>query len=276
MKICYIDEAGDTGPLKAATDSTQPVLVLGALIIDYRRLEPLTQDYLDLKQRLFPAQCQGASRLGRILPEIKGAEIRKHVGRGTNRQYRHAVKFLDDSLDLLDKHAASLVARVWIKGVGGNFDGMPVYSSSIQAIYTYFQRYLTDENDYGMVIADSRTKGLNVPVSHSIFTQKFRSVGDSYDRIYELPTFAHSDNHAGLQLCDTICSALLFPISSYVYCSGHVANVHVQSKFADLKSRYGAKLRDMQFRYQDPRGKWSGGVVVSDAIAQRSGKLLFI
>lgn len=277
MKLCYIDEAGDTGPLKSATDTTQPVLVIAALIVDYGRLQPLTHDLLDLKQRLFPGLLAGSGgRLSRILPEIKGSEIRKNVGRGTSQQNRHAIRFLDESINLLKAHQAKLVARIWIKGIGQPFDGMPVYTSSIQAIYSYFQAYLTARNDYGMVIADSRAKGLNVPVSHSIFTQKFRSVGDSYDRIFELPSFAHSDNHAGLQLCDMVCSGLLFPMSSHVYCAGHVTNIHVQPKFEQLKTRYATDLRSLQYRYQDPRQKWQGGFVVSDAIGHRSSKSLFV
>ncbi|MDN3562761.1 hypothetical protein, partial [Vreelandella neptunia] len=173
-------------------------LVISAIFIEYSRLQAFTQDYMAMKASLFPKLMTGlGSRyLSRILPEIKGAEIRRNVGRGNSRQYRHGIRFLDESVRLMQSHYTSMVSRVWIKGVGEPFDGLPVYTSSIQAIYTYFQAFLTQRQSFGMVIADSRTKGLNVPVSHSIFTQKFRSVGDSYDRIYELPTFAHSDNHA--------------------------------------------------------------------------------
>jgi len=44
--------------------------------------------------------------------------------------------------------------------------------------------------------------------------------GDLYDRLIELPTFAHSDNHAGLQVADAMCSALLTPIAVNTYCAG--------------------------------------------------------
>jgi hypothetical protein len=66
------------------------------------------------------------------------------------------------------------------------------------------------QDDLGFVIADSRMKRVNTQVSHSIFTQKFRTTGDTYDGIVEVPAFSHSDNHAGLELADAICSALLF------------------------------------------------------------------
>jgi hypothetical protein len=32
-----------------------------------------------------------------------------------------------------------------------------------------------------------------------------------------MPTFGHSENHAGLQLADLVCSALLFPMAMDAY-----------------------------------------------------------
>jgi hypothetical protein len=276
MKLCFVDEAGDTGVLKTPTDSTQPLIVIAGVVFDYQRLHAVTHDFIALKKRLFPGLIPAGSQyLDCVLPEIKGSDLRAHIGRGTPRQRRHAIRFLDEVFDLLDRHNAQLFARIWIKGIAAPFAGRPVYTNSIQAIFSYFQSNLVSANDYGLVIVDSRNKGLNVPVSHSIFTQKFRPAGDSYDRIYELPTFAHSDNHIGLQLSDIIASAVLFPMSSFVYCTGHVTNVHVQADFDQIKLRYAARLRQLQYRYQDATGKWRGGLVVADAIAQRSGSLLF-
>jgi Protein of unknown function (DUF3800) len=238
----------------------------------------MTRAFLDLKRSTFPGLCckRGTTYLGAILPEIKGAELRKHVGRGTSKQARHSIRYLDGVLKILSDRHAAMFARIWIKGVGGPFDGKPVYTSSLQAIYTYFQNFLASRNDHGFVILDSRTKGLNVPVAHSIFTQKFRAMGDNYERIYEMPTFSHSDNHAGLQLCDALGSALLFPICSFVYCSGHVNNVHVQPRYTRLKTRYAPALQALQYRYQDATGAYKGGIVVADAIARRSSRLLFV
>jgi hypothetical protein len=276
MYLCYIDESGDTGQLKSATDSTQPLIAIGGIIVNYTRLHGLTHDLIDLNQRMFPgAAPPGCTRLGRILYEIKGAELRKNIGRGTDNQRRHSIHYVDEVISLMNKHDIRVIARIWIKGIAKPFDGVPVYTSSIQALYEYFQRFLTANDDYGFVIADSRSKTLNVNVSHSVFTQKYRFLGDRYDRIFELPTFVHSDNHAGLQIADTFCSAMLFPIASHVYCAGHVSSVHVQPKFALVKSRCVPHLRTLQYRYQDAAGAWRGGIVVSDAIGQRSGSLIF-
>ena len=120
-----------------------------------------------------------------------------------------------------------------------------------------------------------RSKSKNLRVSHSIFTQKF-SATPNYERLVELPTFGHSDNHAGLQICDIVCSGLLYPIACYAYCAGHVNNVHVQSGASRLRTRYGRQLKELQHRYYDvEKRRHVGGVVVSDYLDQRSGALMF-
>ena len=73
-----------------------------------------------------------------------------------------------------------------------------------------------------------------------------------------------------------MCSALLFPIACFAYCTGHVNNVHVQPRAADLRYRYGEQLKELQYRYRNPQThRHEGGIVVSDAIAQRNGSLMF-
>ena len=84
-------------------------------------------------------------------------------------------------------------------------------------------------------------KSKNLRVSHSIFTQKF-GAAPNYQRLVELPTFGHSDNRTGLQICDIVCSGLLYPIACYAYCAGHVNNVHVQPRAAWLRHRHGRCL----------------------------------
>ena len=143
-------------------------------------------------------------------------------------------------------------------------------------ICTYFEHHLTEANDAGLCIADSRNKFENVRVSHSIFTQEFSLAVQRYERLIELPTFGHSENHAGLQLCDTVCSALLFPIACFAYCTGHVNNVHVQPRAGPLRDRYGQQLKAFQYRYENlDTGRYDGGLVVSDAIGKENGSLMF-
>jgi hypothetical protein len=279
LHILYVDEAGDLGTLPQAPASNgndQPVLIIGGLIIATSRLESLTQDFLSLKGRWFPGLAYLSHKhLDKILPEIKGADLRRHATRGTHNPRRHAIGFLDHLIRLLRRYDARLVARIWIKPLGQPFNGRPVYTSSIQALYTYFDNYLSRHDDFGFCIADSRDYMKNVNVAHSIFTQKFQLSSSIYGRILELPSFGHSENHAGIQICDIVCSALLYPIAAEVYCTGFVANVHVQARAAALRQRFGSALKALQHRYQEPSGRWVGGLVVSDALQGRHSGAMF-
>jgi hypothetical protein len=116
---------------------------------------------------------------------------------------------------------------------------------------------------------------LNVTVSHSIFTQKFRANPIVYQRVLAVPTFGHSENHAGIQICDIVCSALLYPIACFAYCTGFVANVHVQPTATILRRRYGMALKELQHRYQDLSGRWTGGLVAADMLQRRNSAAMF-
>jgi hypothetical protein len=154
-------------------------------------------------------------------------------------------------------------------------NGVAVFGSSMQAVCGYFQQYLGELDQFGWVVADSRTPTDNAAVAMSIFTQKFKVEGDEYGRVLEMPTFGHSQNHVGLQIADLLGSALLFPMATYRYCSGHVRNVHVDPAFSTLVSRYGLRLRRLQYRFRDDEGRRRGGITVNDRISQRSGAVLF-
>ena len=162
-----------------------------------------------------------------------------------------------------------------IKAPGEPFDGTSVYTFSIEKICSYFEHYLATTESVGFCIADSRSKPQNSKVSHSIFLKKF-GTANFCDHLIELPTFGHSDNHAGLQICDIVCSALLYPIACFAYCTGYVNNVHAQAGSDRLRDRYGQQLEALQHRYRNPvTNRHNGGVVVSNAIDHRSGYLMF-
>lgn len=276
MHICYIDEAGCTGSLPSTTSSIQPVLVLVGLILDYSSLHRLTSDLIGLKQRFYPNLVpNGATHLDWILKEIKGSDVRKYVCSASRNQSRHAIGVCDEVQTIFSKAEASIVGRIWVKQLAQPMNGVSVYTSSIQSIYSDFQSYLSTKNDFGFVVVDSRLKHLNTQVAHSIFTQKFKGTGDAYDRIVELPAFSHSDNHAGLQLSDLLASAFVTPIAIETYCAGRLNSPHVKPKYSLIKSRYKKWLRSAQFRYQEASGRTRGGLVVSDGLGQRPGGDLF-
>lgn len=277
MRICYIDEAGCTGRLPSATSNVQPALIIAGLIIDYKNLARATENFLHTKDRFYPAGTNGPTTyLGGILQEVKGSELRKRACTGGRNQRRHTLGFYDRVFDICEDSESKIIGRIWTKGISQPFVGNSVYTSSIQAICTSFQNYLVENDDLGIVIADSRVKNLNSSVAHSIFTQKFKSSGDVYDRIIDLPTFAHSDNHAGLQIIDIIASGILMPVTIEAYCRKHINSVHTRIDFAQIRWRYAQTIRAMQYRHREANGRMRGGLVVSDGLGHRGGAEMFV
>jgi hypothetical protein len=278
VKIFYLDEAGDLQDLPekpTANPDHQPVFVLGGLIIDYARLDSLTLDFLALKRRFFPNLAyRSEALLDTVLPEIKGAYIRRTIVQGGRNARRHMLGFLDHVFTLFENNSVAIAARIWVKAPGKSLKSTPMYTSSVQRLYEVYDHYLTTQEDYGLCLIDSRSKGLNVPVAHSVFTQKFKTA-PRYPRVLELPGFVHSDNHVGIQLADVLCSALLAPTAGQTYCSGQVMNIHADAGYALLKQRYGKRLQDLQYRYVDTVGHWRGGITVADGIGKKSAALLF-
>jgi hypothetical protein len=199
------------------------------------------------------------------------------MARSTERnERRFAYSVIHETLAILTRCNAKLVGRVFAKQIGSPFDGTSVYSSSVQRICSDFQHFLASQNIQGAVIADSRNKAKNANISHSIFTQMFSAGGNPYANLVEAPTFGHSDNHAGLQLTDMICSALLFPIAAEVCCLPHMTDLtHCHAQHATLRSRYGASLRGLQYRYSPTPGIWTGGISLSDPMNNHRAEALF-
>jgi hypothetical protein len=278
MKICYVDEAGCTGMLPSANTNIQPAMVFSAVAFDYSRLHRITESYLSLKQRFFPALFPRDVKrfLSGILNEIKGADLRKQIVEGGRNQRRHAFGFLDGVIRILEDNDVQIFGRIWVNGIAKPIDGRALYTYSIQSMCSIFQNFLDETRDFGMVILDSRWQSVNTQVAHSIFTQKFRFSGDSLDRILDLPGFAHSNNHAGLQLADLIASAIVFPMTTLTYCTGHVTGIHVQCRYSLIKDRYKIGLSARQYRYKEANGRMRGGLIVSDDLAHRHGGLLFV
>ena len=275
MHLFYMDESGCTGALPNFTSNIQPLIVVAGIILEESQLHSLTIDYLNLKRRFFPGKLPvTAEFLQWVLVEVKGSEIRKYARSSNHRKRSHAYSFLEEFLKLLEKYAIKIIGRLWVKGIGQPFDGKAVYTSSVQHICKYFNHYITTSNIAGFIIADSRNPSLNATVSHSIFTMKFKTLGDAIPRIMEMPSFGHSQNHVGIQIADLLCSALLFPMATCTYCLGHVHNIHVHAEHIGLKRSFGPCLRSLQYLYFDGV-KWQGGITVSDIIGKKSSAAMF-
>ena len=278
MHLCYIDESGDTSSLISATSPLMPALVVGAIVIPDVSLYQLTIDFLSLKRNFFPSISSSSKTprfLEGILTEIKGSDLRKNIALGTKKEKRHAIGFLDKTIDLISKHNVRLFGRIGIKDIGVSIDETSMYTASVQYIHNCFQRYLSQLNSVGIVIADSRSHAKNVRVSHSIFTQKFKVGGDAYNRILDLPSFGHSENHAGIQIADLVFSGIFFPMAVHSYCTGYVYNLHVRSGYNIFKPRYASRIDPLLFRFTDATGRWRGGMTVDDKLGKRPSGLLF-
>lgn len=163
---------------------------------------------------------------------------------------------------------------MWVKQPGLRLKPAATYGYAVQDIATHFSHFLTARGSQGLLIADSRSQNLNVDVAHSIFTQKWRAGDDPYDRLLEVPLFAHSDNHVGLQIADLLASTLVLPMAAAAY-GAPEGNVHTSFRYQTVRADHGHALRGLQYRYVDATGRWRGGVVVSDPGGRRPGSLLF-
>lgn len=273
MYFSFIDESGGT-EAPASNSAATPLMVIAGLIINAAAIPSITTEYLKTKRRYFPQKCHSSRQLDHILVEVKGSDIRASLRSGSRNTRRHRLGYIDKVMDLLVQHQVQIVGRVWIKAIGASLDPRPSYTYAIQDIAHHFEHFLDAKNDVGVIVADSRMHNQNSEVSHSIFTQKHAQVGDKLPHILEAPAFGSSQNHAMLQLADTVASALLFPIAARVYCSHQWTGVHTNPRFEELRTRYSSRLSALQYRYQSGNG-WQGGVVVSDRLRQFPSSRLF-
>ncbi|MEO3782359.1 DUF3800 domain-containing protein [Actinocorallia sp. B10E7] len=273
MYFCYLDESGGCEPPDLGIEAT-PAMVIGGLIIEASHVPALTRDFLALKRRFFPGRFTRSPALDHVLTEIKGSEILQMTRSPSRNKRRQADLFRTGLLDLVEGYGCRLVGRVWVKEVGKSLKPEATYCYAVQDIALHFSQFLLGRNATGVLIADGRSQNLNIPVAHSVFTQKWRTGGDPYPAMLEVPLFAHSDNHVGLQLADLIASTLVFPMAACSY-GAPSGSAHGSGRYFAVRTAYGARVRGLQHRYRDETGRWRGGLVVSDPAGKRSGSLLF-
>jgi hypothetical protein len=274
MHFCYLDESGGAEPPDASREST-PVMVILGLVVDAARVPALTRDFLALKRQYFPGLFTSGPALDHIKVEVKGSDLLKMTRHRSRDQRRQAARFRTELLDLTRAHECRLLGRVWVKEPGKGLDPDATYCYAVQDISRHFSQYLQWNSSEGLLIADGRGHHRNVGTAHSIFTQKWRIAGDPYPSMAEIPLFAESNNHAGLQMADLLASALVFPMAVAAYGAPHANSPHASPRYDEVRSSFGGQLRTLQYRYRDENGRWRGGLVVSDKAQQRPGSLLF-
>jgi hypothetical protein len=165
VRVAYVDDGGDVQTLVASNPNVPPVLVFGGVAINADSLPQLTRDFLGLKRRFFPRKMTSPHLLDDIKVEVKGADLRTMV-RGNHRSRRHALQFFHELLVLLEGNDAQVFGRVWVKQLNTPLSGHSVNAYSIQSMCKTFQHLLDEVNDYGLMVIDSSTPGLNATVSH--------------------------------------------------------------------------------------------------------------
>lgn len=90
-----------------------------------------------------------------------------------------------------------------------------------------------------------------------------------------MPVFGHSDNHAGLQLADLLCSAMLAPIACAAYAAEHASwNRHCDPGFFDIRARYGERLARLAYPWRDPReGRERSSLAVRDPLKRSAQRM---
>jgi len=220
------------------------------IIVKAKKLAGLTANFIELKRKYYPNKYLKIKHdLVALLLEIKGSDIRTDFRNKRNkwdRQIQHHFHFLDEIFSLLKSNDMKLISRIWVKGFGRPLLDESIYTITTQQFGIRFQKFLEIKNAKGAIVADFREPKQNSYVAHSIFTQKYKKTGDAYPSIVEIPTFGVSNNHAVLQICDLICSAIISPIASVQFCFGIIQNPHTSPNYQWIKERYSKRLRALQ------------------------------
>lgn len=275
MYFQYVDESGCPGALIDTESDIQPVLSLVGVSFAEKHLRFLTDEFLDLKQQFYPHLSRSRHALDWVLYEIKGSEISRSIRLGTEKEKQHSLLFLGSLLNLTKQYEGQIQGKVYIKPPGGAFDGIAAYTSACQMLCQVYQEFLESKDSNGIVVMDSRTQAQNKRVSHSIFTEKFRSAGDKYPRILEMPFFGHSENHVGIQIADLINSALVYPMASVRYCQAQVEHAHVDKSFEILWHSFEERLSSLFSLSEVDTDRLHSGIKVVDVAGAGENVLAF-
>jgi hypothetical protein len=250
-------------------------MVILGLIVSAAVVPALTRDFLALKRRHFPGRFTAPHALDHILTEVKGSEILQMTRSRSRNKRRQAEQLRNEIVDLIAAHGGHIVGRVWVKEAGKSMAPAASYCYAVQDIAKHFSQYLQLRSSEGVLIADAREHNQNIRMAQSVFTQKWRTAGDPFPFMREIPVFAHSDNHAGLQMADLLASTFVFPMAAAAYGDPASTAVHSSAHYKVVRSQFGKRVRALQYRYRDETGRWRGGLVVSDPVSCRSGSELF-
>ena len=242
--ICLIDESGDSGPLPSAGSPVQPVFVIAGLMVSEGALPQMEAGFLALKKRI---------NSGAVPVEVKGRGLREALRSAGVKRREFALTLLDRALEILENANATVAGQVWIKPVGGEFDGNAAYVSSAMFIARQFQRFLEARESRGTIVCDNRFPAQRAAVVRAFMARKSRAAGGVFSRLPDPPLFTDSRKSPGVQLADWLCSALVAPLAATVYCDAR--SPHACADYLRLRERFGVRLMKIQ---EDDRANQRG------------------
>lgn len=266
MRLCFIDDTGDPGALSKNPPKGGPSAILGliAVVIEADDVHELTHEVLSIKNNWPHVRSYSTRVLDRIDCEVKGASIRKGWCSGAAPSLEHSARATTDGMmDLLERLGAAVFGKVFVKHPGGVFDGQRLYNIALSHICEAFEAYLSEVDDRGLVILDTRNEGKNRDSAHSVFTRKHAATGDAFPHLLELPTFGDGKNHAGLQMADWLASALVAPLAWEAFCVDATPCPEWDAGYARLGAEYRDRLRARQYAYETTDG-WRGAIHADD------------
>jgi hypothetical protein len=175
---------------------------------------------------------------------------------------------------LLERYDAKIMGRIWMKRLDVENQDMSMHGAALQHICGAFDAGLP-AGERGMVVVDSQTYQHNHRLAHSMFTQRFGKE-PKHCGLVDMPVLGHSDNHAGLQMADIVCSAFLAPIACAVYGGPYARwNRHCNSGYLDIRERFGQRLAARTFTWKDYHEQTCASLVVSNPVSKRGVGLMW-
>ena len=258
--ICHIDESGTPLELLSPDDpNSQPALVVVGLIVPEGALAQMEEGFLNLRRRINPGGIPEG--------ENKGKGLSKSLRHPSPRRQNFALSVLGEALGLLESAEARVAGQIRVKPIGAKIDGEADYVRAILSIAANFHRILEEEKSRGRIICDGRRPGQNAAVERDFLAWKIRDGDDAYPRLPNPLVFERSENQAGIQLADWLCSGIIAPLASTVLFGESLPNSsHVHGNFLLLKRGENspwARLMRMQFPFVDDDGQQQPGILVN-------------
>src|SRR5438445_2930124 len=167
MLIFYVDESGNASPHhEPLLDGETPLFCLSTVTLRSSSWREYDRRFLYLKRRYYKSETRAyaAARAGNRPEhyEVKGHDL----FRPSHSRRRERV-FIRKMFDLCRAQRAKFFAAIWRKDPTAPTNPQSIYNHSLQILAERFQLYCEAMNEEGVIVADNRTRILNLTVATS-------------------------------------------------------------------------------------------------------------